>query len=243
MPPIALTQPDNIPRAITAFHLEKSLVAFIAQLFTDTYVLDNPAVNFGQATGPAHPIVVDPDSVTPYDPTARATSLKGKVPPRVIRGRVPRTVTGEIDGTQLPDFPSIIVQAIEGKVEQRETHVTVRIFLHAYDENPDSQGYQDLTNMIEVIAYALTSYGQAGIDSRFPIVLPLEWKIPDSNTFPHFIGEMHTTWQLPSARPLPDDEPYATNPVGVESLGNIPAEHIDVRVSEDPQLEDSLWTG
>lgn len=230
MPPTAITNPQHTG-AITAFHLEQALVTFIRQLFTDTYLLDNPAVNFGQATGPSHPIVVDPDSVTPYDPTGRAISLLGKVPPQVVRGRVPRTVTGDIDGTQLPDFPSIIVQAIEGKVETNETHVKVRIFLHSYDENPDSQGYQDLTNMIEVVAYALTSYGQKGIDARFPIILPMEWQIPDSNAFPHFIGEMMTTWKLPSARPLPD-------PCG-DSI--IPMEHIDLRVSEDPQLVNKLW--
>jgi hypothetical protein len=232
MPPTALTKPDTNTRAITAFHLEKALVEFITQLFTDTYLLDNPAVNFGQATAPAHPIVTDPDSVTPYDPTGRATSLKGKVAPRVVRGRVPRTVTGEIDPNQLPDFPSITIQAIKAKVMQPETHVVVRIYFHSYDENPNSQGYQDLTNMIEVVAYALTSYGQGAIDARFPIILPLEWEIPDGNIFPHFMAEMHTTWKLPSARPLPD--------LGLFDI--IPSEQMEVAVSEDPQLEANLWT-
>ena len=230
MPPTALTKPDTNTRAITAFHLERALVEFIAQLFTDTYVLDNPAVNFLQQTG-RFPKTGDPDTPpVSFDPTARSQTLVGKQPPRVVRGRVPRTVTGEIDPSQLPDFPSIAVQAIKAKVHQQDTHVTVRIYFHAYDENPASQGYQDLTNMVEVVAYALTSYGQAGIDKRFPIILPLEWEIPDGNIFPHYLGEMLTTWQLPSARPLPD-------------LDNnmIPMEHIDVRLGEDSGLYDDLW--
>jgi hypothetical protein len=111
-----------------------------------------------------------------------------------------------LDPSQLPDYPSIVVQAIDGKVMTQSTHVTVRIFIHAYDENPDSQGYQDLTNMIETLAGYLTSWGQQAIDEAFPIILPIEWKIPDSNIFPHFIAEMTTTWELPSARPLPDPD-------------------------------------
>jgi hypothetical protein len=231
MPPTTLSKPDlpSIPRAISAFHLEGKLVEFIRQLFTDTYLLDNPKVNqyqtaqdewhdLPQPDVPAHPIV--PPTV-PYDYTGRAQSLLGKVPPMIVRGRVPRTVTGEIDPNQLPDFPSIAVQVTEGKVETHETHVTVRIFFHAYDENPNSQGYQDVLTMTEVVAYALTSYGQKGIDNCYVIMLPFEWRIPEGITFPHFIGEMLTKWKLPSARPLPD----------YDTMLPIPAEHIDLRAS------------
>jgi len=241
MPPTTLTKPDFGYRTHTAFHLEKKLAAFIKQLFTDTYALDNPAVNLHQPAlaelhdqppetpFAAHPIYTPPVS---FDPTERAQTLIGKVPPQVVRGRVPRTVTGEIDAAQLPDFPSITLQAISGHVTKEETHVGVQIFFHAYDEDPKSQGYQDLTNMIEVVALALTSYGQKGIDDAYPIVLPLEWKIPEAQYFPHFIGEMHTTWQLPSARPLPDYD---------DLFPMVPAEHIDLRASESPQLETNLW--
>jgi hypothetical protein len=123
------------------------------------------------------------------------------------------------------------VQAISGHVGKDETHVVVQIFFHAYDEAPASQGYQDLTNMIEMVALALTSYGQKGIDDAYPIVLPMEWKIPEAQYFPHYIGEMHTTWQLPSARPLPGPD---------ETLDRItPGEQIDMGVTEE---EPVLWS-
>jgi len=207
MPPTTSTKPL---RTHSAFFLEKKLAAFIQNLFTDTYLLDNPAVNLHQPAWdemhdqPQAPRVSQPIYTPPvsYDPVERAQDLTGKVAPRVVRGRVPRTVTGDIDPSQLPDFPSITVQAISGHVGKDETHVVVQIFFHAYDEAPASQGYQDLTNMIEMVALALTSYGQKGIDDAYPIVLPMEWKIPEAQYFPHYIGEMHTTWQWPSARPL-----------------------------------------
>jgi len=242
MPPTTLTKPDFGYRTSSAFFLEKSLVKFIKQLFTDTYLLDNPKVNLHQPAlqemhdqPPDTPYVSQPIYTPPVslDPTERAQDLTGKVPPQVVRGRMPRIVTGEIDAAQLPDFPSITLQAISGHVDKLETHVGVQIFFHAYDEAPASQGYQDLTNMIEVCAQALTSYGQKGIDDAYVIILPLEWRIPEAQYFPHFIGEMQTTWLLPSARPLPDADD--------DMFPWVPAEHIDLKASASPELEMNLW--
>jgi len=244
MPPTNLTDargPDFGYRAISAYHLEKKLRQFLEQLFTNTYQLDNPAVNLQQqpAFREKHDLAQEPEVnpliFTPpvsFDPTERAQTLQGKVPPRVVRGRVPRTVTGELDPTQLPDFPSISVQTVHGHVEKDQTHVGVHIFFHAYDEDPNSHGYQDLVNMIEVAAYALTSYGQKGIDDAYPIILPIDWTVPVNNFFPHYVGEMHTTWQLPSARPLPGPD---------ETLERIiPAEHIDLHASASTE-DINLW--
>jgi len=187
--------------------LEKTLVTFIGNLFKDAYRLDNPGLN-----------LVQPAQV-PFDPVGRAQTLVAKVPPQVVRGRVPRTVSGEIDVNALPNFPAILVQAIKAKVQNDCTHVTVRIFANAYDEDPKSQGYQDVNNMLEVMAIALTSFGQAALDASYPIVMPIEWEYVDANVFPHFIGEMITVWELPSGRPMPD-------PDGCFK----PAEHLDVHL-------------
>jgi|SRR5215471_1603845 len=200
-------------RTHTAYDLEKTLVSFIEQIFADAYRLDNPAVNRLQATRVENPIL-PPEPSVPYDYTERAQTLEGKVAPTVERGRVPRTVTGELDLDKLPDFPHIIVQAVKAKVHTDDTHVTVKILVGAYDENPDGGGYQDVLNMIEAVAIAITSYGQAGIDQAYPIVLPFTWMIVEANTFPHFLGELETVWQLPSGRPMPDD-PRVT-------LGDVP---------------------
>ena len=215
--PVTPPELDLGRRAQSVYDLEKTLVGFIDNLFALTYRLDNPTVNLAQEHAP------DPPDQPPvsYDPVERAQTLWLKVPPRVVRGRIPRTVTGEIDLGKLADFPSIIVQCIACKVMNDQTHATVRVYINAYDENPDSQGYQDCQNMAEAIALAFTSFGQQGIDKAYPIVMPFDWKMVEADTFPHYIAEMTTTWQLPSARPLPDSEVF----------GIVPAEHLDGRVT------------
>ena len=228
--PVTPPERDLGRRAQSVYDLEKTLVGFLSRLF-DSARLDNPTLNLAQETQPmplivepqprlvTEPrIVTDPDEApVSYDPTERAQTLFLKVPPRVVRGRVPRTVTGEIAVDKLPDCPAIIVQVVSARVEQQSTFITLRILVNAYDENPDSSGYQDVLNMIETMAIALTSFGQQAIDDAYPIVLPIDWKLVEADTFPHYIGEMTTQWELPSGRPMPD----------LEKFGIIPAEHIE----------------
>ena len=226
MTPEPVTPPEHDlgRRAQSVYDLELTLQKFLTRLFT-SYRLDNPTLNLGQATV-AQPLIMPPQNVVPYDYTERAQTLALKVPPRIVRGRVPRTVAGEIEIDKLPDCPAIIVQAVAAKVEQPSTMVTVRILFNAYDENPDGGGYQDVLNMVEASAIALTSYGQQAIDQSYPIVLPLEWKLIEADCFPHFIAEMTTTWELPSGRPMPDEESFLA-----------PAEHIDFRLDKHEHQE------
>jgi len=236
--PVTPPERDLGRRTQTAFDLEVTLVGFLSKLF-DSYRLDNPTLNLSQATAPEqlNPSMNLPQTsagvITPrivrgpddppvsYDPTERMQTLALKVPPRVVRGRIPRTVTGEIDLNKLADVPNVIVQAIKAKIEIEETIATVRILFSTYDENPDSSGYQDCLNLIETAALALTSFGQQAIDKAYPIKMPIEWEMIEADCFPHFVAVMTTTWELPSARPLPDSDVF----------GIIPAEHIDLRVS------------
>jgi hypothetical protein len=218
--PVTPSTHDSGRRAQSVYDLEETLVRFITRLFVESYRLDNPTLNLAQATRPSHPIVVDPDEVVPYDPTGRAQTLMLKVPPRVERGRVPRTVTGEIAVDKLPDCPAILVQVVSAKVQNDETLATVRILVNAYDENPDSGGYQDVQNMVEAISIALTSFGQQAIDRAYPIVMPFAWHLIEADTFPHFIAEITTEWELPSGRPMPD----------YDTFGIVPAEHMQQQV-------------
>ena len=222
--PVTPPERDFGRRAQSIYDLEATLVGFIKRVLTP-YRLDNPTLNLAQATAPDPQIVEDPDAVVPYDPDGRAATLKLKVPPRVVRGRVPRTVTGEIDVEKLPDCPAVIVQAVAAKIENTETTATVRILVNAFDEDPDSGGYQDVQNISEAIWIALGSFGQAGIDRAYPIVMPIEWKLVEADTFPHYIAEMTTLWTLPSPRPMPD----ATDKEDVFPI--VPMEHAEIRGS------------
>lgn len=206
MTPEPITPPaqDYHARAHTVYDLEVTLVAFIKRLVSGNR-LDNPTLNLGQP------------EIVPFDYKERAQTLILKVVPRVLRGTFPRTVTGDIAIDKLPDFPAVIIQAVSGHIEKDETTVTARIFVCTYDENPDGGGYQDALNVTEAIATALTSYGQQALDKAYPIILPIEWKTLEADTFPHYVVEMTTQWQLPSGRPMPDrtlGEPYvfATTP-------------------------------
>jgi len=208
-PPVVTTPEEDVHvRPKSAYDLEVSLVKFITHI-VDAYRFDNPTLNLSQATAPQPPIVLDPDQPpVMYDPDERAQTLALKVPPRVVRGRIPRTVTGEIALDKLSDFPNIIVQAVAARIERDRssfvTAVSVRIFVNMYDENPDGSGYQDCLNITEALAIALTSYGWAALDEAYPLVLPMDWKLTEADTFPHFCSELTTTWHLPAGRPLPD---------------------------------------
>lgn len=223
--PVTPAAEDFGRRAQSVYDLEATLVKFLKRMFM-SYRLDNPTLNLAQATAPTHPIPIDPDNVVSYDPTLRAQTLMLKVPPRVERGRVPRTVTGEIAVDRLPDCPAIIVQAVAAKVELNDSYTktcaTVKVLFSAYDENPDGSGYQDALNMAEAAAIAFTSFGQQAIDQAYPIELPLEWNLVEADCFPHFIVEMITKWSLPAGRPMPDSETF----------GIVPTEHIEGRVHE-----------
>jgi hypothetical protein len=210
MTPEPVTPPelDFGRRAQSVYDLEVTLQRFLARLF-DSARLDNATLNLAQ-----------PDIVT-FDPVERAQTLELKVAPRIERGRVPRTVTGELAVDRLPDSPAIIIQVVSAKVETQSTIVTTRILFNAYDENPNGGGYQDVLNMVEAAAIALTTFGQQAIDKSYPIILPIEWHLVEADTFPHFIAEMTTTWELPSGRPLPD----------AETFGIVPVEHIETRAS------------
>jgi hypothetical protein len=205
-------QPDFGMRTHSIYDLEATLVKFITDI-VDPYRLDNPTLNLAQATAPEPRIVRGPDEPpVSYDYTERAQTLALKRPPRVSRGRVPRTVTGEIAVDKLPDYPSITVQAVAAQVRVDVTVVTARIFVHAYDENPDSGGYQDCLNIVEALAIALGSFGQAAIDQAYPIILPIDWNLVENDTFPHYIAELTTMWELPSPRPMPDPDKFPIIP-------------------------------
>lgn len=210
--PTPISSADVSVRCHTAYDLEVTLAKFLKKLF-DGARLDNPDLNSAQ-----------PDEV-PYDPTERAQTLTLKVSPRVVRGRIPRTVTGEIALDELPHVPSIIVQAVSAKVQTEVTLATTRLMFSCYDENPNGQGYQNVLNMLETTAIALTGFGQATLDEAYTIVLPFEWKVIEPDAFPHFIGEMECQWQLPSARP------FVNEWSGQGFAIPIPGEDLELRVA------------
>lgn len=204
-------------RCQTAFDLEVTLVKFLTKLF-DHLRLDNPTVNLAQ-----------PDGVS-YDPTDREQTLVGKVAPQIVRGRIPRTVTGEIALDKIPDVPAVIIQSVSAKMtntpaESACNRVTTKILFANYDENPDSQGYQDALNMVEAASIALMQFGPVGLDEAYVMDPPLEWHMMDAETtFPHYLAELTCDWllQIPA--------PFAKDWSGQGFAIPVPGEHLEARL-------------
>jgi len=186
--PVTPLNRDTGRRALSAFDLERTIAEFLFDLL-DGQRLDNPTVNLAQ-----------PNEV-PFDGAARSQTLIGKQPPQVVRGRIPRTVTGEINADALPQVPSVIVQVVSGRYDTGDGSATLRMLVTTYDENPDGQGYQDCLNLTETITNALCSFGQTVIDKAYSIVLPCEWKMIEPDSFPHYLAEITTQWMLPASSP------------------------------------------
>lgn len=216
--PGPISSANSIMRCQTAFDLEVTLVKFLTKLF-DHARLDNPTVNLAQ-----------PDTVG-YDPTERAQTLVAKVPPQIVRGRIPRTVTGEIVLDRLPDYPAVVVQSVSAKMTNTPAvdagnMVTTKILFVAYDENPDSQGYQDALNMVEAAAIALMQFGPPGLDQAYPMQMPLTWNIVDpESSFPHYLAELTCDWKLT----VP--EPAAYDWYGQGFAIPVPGENLELRTS------------
>ena len=187
-------------RALSVFWLERTLIKYLQDLLSGLR-LDNPEVN-----------ELQPDQV-PYDFKARSESLIGKVPPKVYRAQIPRTVTGVVDVARLPNVPAVILQAVSGTVatEPDSSNATVRILCNVYDENPEGTGGEDLLNLTEKIFLNLGSDGQDVIDRTAAIVMPITWLISEE-TFPHWVSEITTNWELPPLAPRSIVSPYHLEP-------------------------------
>lgn len=200
---------------ITADGLEKTLVKFLERLFrhqllkTNRLALAQPidrepfeetcpeAPRHVYSSVPYEEISVPPE-IEPDDP-----ALALMQPPKIVAGWIPRNVTGLISLDQVPDYPVIILQTTGVEYQYDEAVATVRLLIGAYDEDPDYQGYKDCLNMAEAIAHAFFAWRV--IDDSYSLVPPAKWAMIEADTFPHFLAEMTTQWELPTATWLGDD--------------------------------------
>lgn len=171
---------------INHLYLERTLRDYIEREL-EPYRLDNAQVN-----------IVQPDEV-PFDPDERARSLVLKMPPVVVTGHPPKTVTGVYDTSALPQSPYVAVRAISGRSTFHDTGpfetCTVELVLSTYDQNPNRHGYQDLLNIVDVLQNAF--FRDRVIDEAYSLVAPITWSLLDAVPFPYWQAEVTTQWQLP----------------------------------------------
>jgi len=173
-------------KVINALFLERTLRDYITREL-EPYRLDNVQLN------------LEPPEEIPADPEERARLLTLKVPPTVVCGYPPKTVTGVYDTTKLPQAPWIAVRAHTGQstfIDSRPfEQCTATLTLSVYDQDPARQGYQDLLNIINVLQNGF--FRDRVIDEAFSLVVPIDWSLSDIDTFPYWFADMTTRWQLP----------------------------------------------
>lgn len=185
---------------MTELYLERTLARFIAR-HVETYRLGNVQESTFQEK--PEPGELEPESETPEEPEERPDEfddLALKVPPKVIQGFAPKTVTGAVDTAKLPAYPFISVRALSGRQDWTgrtpQEIVTASIIIGTYDEATDRRAYQDCLILVGAIKLWLPRYRV--LDQTFSIVAPIAWEMSDADLFPHFIAEITTQWQLPT---------------------------------------------
>jgi hypothetical protein len=128
-------------------------------------------------------------------------SVRGKAeeepqerPANVYRMRLPNK-EGE---TKL--IPYILLQFISGQDSQEqqqdpESDCIVRIVVATYSEDGET-GAINVLNVITRIRIALLKAGVIG--DQFLLKQPVEYIVYPDSTYPYFLGEMITRWELPT---------------------------------------------
>ena len=97
--------------------------------------------------------------------------------------------------------PYVLLKLLTGKHERNsgesENKCMVRIICVAYSEDPQDR-YIQLLNLISKIEFRLLE--QTVIDSRFSLQSPIEMIVYEEDTGPYKIGELMTTWELPTIK-------------------------------------------
>lgn len=96
--------------------------------------------------------------------------------------------------------PYILLQFINGADAQQagadpEADCVVRMVICVYCAD-SSEGSMHVLNIIDRLRIALLK--QRVIGSQFTLKLPLEYLVYPDDTAPYFMGEMVTTWEMPT---------------------------------------------
>ena len=102
------------------------------------------------------------------------------------------------------NFPCVIVKFDESTDREEgaldAARVNVRILVGIYDESPDSQGYRDVLNIIEVIRQELLTLPSRVLEQRYRLEMPLKSYLFDEQAWPIYFGQIETVWE--TGRPL-----------------------------------------
>jgi len=121
----------------------------------------------------------------------------------------PQSRAAEVHKMRLPDkeaetklVPYILLQFLTGKDTQEpgkdtESECKVRIVVATYSEDGGVGAY-DVLNVITRIRVALLKTGIIAEQFLLKLESPLEYIVYTDETAPYYLGEMITTWELPT---------------------------------------------
>lgn len=117
-------------------------------------------------------------------------------PPKIYRMRLPDSKAAD------KIVPYIILQAVTGLDRQSagdypEASATVRLIFCVYGED-EQEGALSLLNVMETVRIALLKSASLGDMFYLDRAEAVETLIYPDNIAPYFVGEMLTTWQMPT---------------------------------------------
>lgn len=104
--------------------------------------------------------------------------------------------------SEVRKVPYILLQLLNGSDAQEEgespdSACNVRVIVATYSEDAGEGAFQAL-NVITRLRTAFLK--RRVIASRFTLRLPLEYLVYPEDTAPYFMGEMATTWEVPTIK-------------------------------------------
>ncbi|MGG4034208.1 hypothetical protein ABEV74_10995 [Paenibacillus cisolokensis] len=107
------------------------------------------------------------------------------------------------------DFPYIVARIVEGNDPLMEpaapllSTVRVDLLFGVYNESKAADGFvhpdgaYDLLNLMEHVRIAL--FREAALENKFRIEKPYNWKIPEEQPYPLWVGQAQSIWTVQSA--------------------------------------------
>lgn len=107
--------------------------------------------------------------------------------PQVVLGYLP--FKGESEN---PDYPYIIIRAVNGVDDKEKSIISINIILGIYSE--DNDGWEDIINVCQRVRQALLD--NKTLANKFCLE-QIEWEIFEEQTIPEWNGILRTLWSLP----------------------------------------------
>ena len=124
---------------------------------------------------------------------------EGRKPLTVYKQDLPTPEDNDIDAdTDAAASPYIVVQMTNGTIPDDDSTqmVDFSLVICCYDTGKAKEGYQDVTNIKELIIQRLCTHPYFG--GAFTVVKPIAWALQVQDTAPYYFGAVNFTCTAPA---------------------------------------------